>query len=80
KKKFKMLAHDKEIARKMQEEWEVEEEKNRLAAEEAINDAFIQEFNDVKARIEADRLLLREGFLQNKDLLQSETNHLPKLN
>ncbi|GJV74145.1 putative ribonuclease H-like domain-containing protein [Tanacetum coccineum] len=57
KKKFKMLAHDEEIARKMQEEWEVEEEKNRLAAEEAINAALIQEFNDVKARIEADRLL-----------------------
>ncbi|GJS57188.1 hypothetical protein Tco_0651972 [Tanacetum coccineum] len=56
-KKFKMLAHDEEIARKMQEEWEVEEEKNRLVAVEAINDAFIQEFDDVKARIEADRLL-----------------------
>ncbi|GKF98716.1 hypothetical protein Tco_0297499, partial [Tanacetum coccineum] len=37
-KKFKMLAHDEEIARKMQEEWVVEEEKNRLAAEEVIND------------------------------------------
>ncbi|GJW96102.1 putative ribonuclease H-like domain-containing protein [Tanacetum coccineum] len=35
KKKFKMLAHDEEIARKMQEEWEVEEEKNILAVEEA---------------------------------------------
>ncbi|GJS91821.1 hypothetical protein Tco_0774457 [Tanacetum coccineum] len=56
-KKFKMLAHDKEIARKMQQEWEVEEEKNRLATKEAINAALIQELDDVKARIEADRLL-----------------------
>ncbi|GKF26587.1 hypothetical protein Tco_0082481, partial [Tanacetum coccineum] len=47
KKKFKMLAHDEEIARKMQEEWVVEEEKNRLAAEEAINAALIKEFDDV---------------------------------
>ncbi|GJT36273.1 hypothetical protein Tco_0926692 [Tanacetum coccineum] len=29
-KKFKMLAHDEEIARKMQEDWEAEEEKTQL--------------------------------------------------
>ncbi|GKC19572.1 hypothetical protein Tco_1021722 [Tanacetum coccineum] len=52
-----MLAHDEEIARKMKKEWVVEEEKNRLAAEEAINAALIKEFDDVKERIEADRLL-----------------------
>ncbi|GJY15796.1 hypothetical protein Tco_0386218 [Tanacetum coccineum] len=57
-KKFKQLAHDEEIARKMQEEWEVEEEKNRLAEEKAINAALVQELDDVKATIEADRLLL----------------------
>ncbi|GJV93470.1 hypothetical protein Tco_1541283 [Tanacetum coccineum] len=50
KKKFMMLAHDEEIARKIQEEWEVEEEKNRLATEEAINVALIQELDDVKLR------------------------------
>ncbi|GJW01493.1 hypothetical protein Tco_1556744 [Tanacetum coccineum] len=31
KKKFKMLAHDEEIARKMQEDWETEAERQRLA-------------------------------------------------
>ncbi|GKG64750.1 hypothetical protein Tco_0663726, partial [Tanacetum coccineum] len=41
KKKFKMLAHDEEIARKMQEEWEVEEERKKLAEEEAAKDALI---------------------------------------
>ncbi|GKA65470.1 reverse transcriptase domain-containing protein, partial [Tanacetum coccineum] len=56
-KKFKQLAHNEEIARKMQEEWEVVEEKNRLAKEKAINAALVQELDDVKARIEADRLL-----------------------
>ncbi|GJU70341.1 putative ribonuclease H-like domain-containing protein [Tanacetum coccineum] len=57
KKKFKMLAHDEEIARKMQEDWEAEEERKRLAEEEATNAALIQDFDDIKARIEADRLL-----------------------
>ncbi|GJU19379.1 hypothetical protein Tco_1152721 [Tanacetum coccineum] len=57
KKKFKMLAHDEEIARKMQEDWETEEERKRLAEEEATNAALIQDFDDIKARMEADRLL-----------------------
>ncbi|GJT76548.1 hypothetical protein Tco_1043273 [Tanacetum coccineum] len=42
KKKFKMLAHDEEIARKMQEDWETEEERKRLAKEEATNAALIK--------------------------------------
>ncbi|GJX25456.1 hypothetical protein Tco_0231752 [Tanacetum coccineum] len=57
KKKFKMLAHDEEIARKMQEDWEAEAERKRLAKEEATNAALIQDFDDIKARIKADRLL-----------------------
>ncbi|GJV07682.1 putative ribonuclease H-like domain-containing protein [Tanacetum coccineum] len=57
KKKFKMLAHDEEIARKMQEDWETEEERKRLAEEEATNAALIQDFDDIKARMEADRIL-----------------------
>ncbi|GKC95745.1 hypothetical protein Tco_1161187 [Tanacetum coccineum] len=56
-KKFKQLAHDEEIARKMQEDWETEEERKRLAEEEATNAALIQDFDDIKARMEADRLL-----------------------
>ncbi|GJZ55820.1 putative ribonuclease H-like domain-containing protein, partial [Tanacetum coccineum] len=56
-KKFKMLAHDEEIARKMQEDWEAEEERKRLAEEEAANAALIQDFDDIKARIKANRLL-----------------------
>ncbi|GKD20778.1 hypothetical protein Tco_1222481 [Tanacetum coccineum] len=57
KKKFKMLAHNEEIARKVQEDWEAEEEVKKLAEEEATNAALIQDFDDIKARIEVDRLL-----------------------
>ncbi|GJW26549.1 hypothetical protein Tco_0040360 [Tanacetum coccineum] len=56
-KKFKMLAHNEEITRKMQEDWETKEERKRLAKEEATNAALIQDFDDIKARMEADRLL-----------------------
>ncbi|GKG37649.1 hypothetical protein Tco_0456872, partial [Tanacetum coccineum] len=55
--KFKQLASDEEMARKMQEEWESEEVRNRIAEEKATNKALIRNFDDIKARIEADRLL-----------------------
>ncbi|GJU33632.1 hypothetical protein Tco_1181986 [Tanacetum coccineum] len=45
------------MARKVQEEWEGEEERNRLAKEKDTNDALIRNYDDIKARIEADRLL-----------------------
>ncbi|GJU63164.1 hypothetical protein Tco_1244999 [Tanacetum coccineum] len=56
-KKFKQLESDEELARKMQEEWEAEEERNRIAEENAANEDLIRDFDDIKARIEADRLL-----------------------
>ncbi|GKE67291.1 hypothetical protein Tco_1521452 [Tanacetum coccineum] len=59
-KKFKQLTRDEEMARKVQEDWEAEEEVTKLAEEEATN--------------------LKEGFLQNKELLQSETDLLQELN
>ncbi|GKA92261.1 hypothetical protein Tco_0814186, partial [Tanacetum coccineum] len=48
---------DEEIARKVQEDYEVEEEMKKLAEEEATKAALIQDFDDIHARIEADRLL-----------------------
>ncbi|GJU38608.1 putative ribonuclease H-like domain-containing protein [Tanacetum coccineum] len=85
-KKFKQLARDEEMARKVQEDWEAEEEVKKLAEEEATNAALIQDFDDIKARIEADRLLAlrlqdeeravycgrksKIPFMQNKELLQ----------
>ncbi|GKF58486.1 hypothetical protein Tco_0172023, partial [Tanacetum coccineum] len=56
-KKFKQLANDEEMAKKIQEEWEGEEERKGLAEEEATNDALIRNYDDIKARIKADRLL-----------------------
>ncbi|GJS29557.1 putative ribonuclease H-like domain-containing protein [Tanacetum coccineum] len=40
--KFAQLANDEEIARKVQEEWETEEEKKKLAEEEATKAALIR--------------------------------------
>ncbi|GJT76694.1 hypothetical protein Tco_1043419 [Tanacetum coccineum] len=57
KKKFKQLESDEELARKVQEEWEAEEERNRIAEEKAANEEIIRDFDDMKARFEADRLL-----------------------
>ncbi|GJT13191.1 hypothetical protein Tco_0860233 [Tanacetum coccineum] len=48
---------NEEMARKIQEEWEAEEERNRIAEEKAANEALIRNFDDIKARIKADRLL-----------------------
>ncbi|GKE64999.1 hypothetical protein Tco_1519160 [Tanacetum coccineum] len=56
-KKFKQLSTNEELARKIQEDWEAEEERKSIAEEEAVHDALVQELDDVKARIEANRLL-----------------------
>ncbi|GJV74694.1 hypothetical protein Tco_1506278 [Tanacetum coccineum] len=56
-KKRKDKRKTKKLARKVQEEWEAEEERNRIAEEEATNEALIKNFDDIKARIEADKIL-----------------------
>ncbi|GJZ03346.1 hypothetical protein Tco_0536621, partial [Tanacetum coccineum] len=55
--KFAQLANDEEIARKVQEEWETEKEKKRLAEEEATKAALIRDYDDIRARIDADSIL-----------------------
>ncbi|GKG19617.1 hypothetical protein Tco_0376716, partial [Tanacetum coccineum] len=42
------------------EEWESKEERNRIAEEKATNEALIRNFNDIKARIEANKLLAKK--------------------
>ncbi|GJU13510.1 hypothetical protein Tco_1135906 [Tanacetum coccineum] len=54
------LESDEEMARKIQEEWEGEEERNKIAEEKATNEALIRNFDDIKSRIEADRLLAKK--------------------
>ncbi|GJT15791.1 hypothetical protein Tco_0874497, partial [Tanacetum coccineum] len=56
---------DEVLARKIQEEWEEEEERNKIAEEEATNEALIKNFDDIKAKIEADRILAEK--LQEQD-------------
>ncbi|GJS28684.1 ribonuclease H-like domain-containing protein [Tanacetum coccineum] len=56
-KKFKMLANDEEMAKKVQEEWEAEEEKERLAEEEATKAAFTNEYDFIQARLKANKIL-----------------------
>ncbi|GKE80207.1 hypothetical protein Tco_1550207, partial [Tanacetum coccineum] len=60
-KKFKQLTSDEEMARKMQEEWESEEERNIIDEEKATDEALIRNFDDIKARIEANRLLAEKS-------------------
>ncbi|GKF20290.1 hypothetical protein Tco_0068928 [Tanacetum coccineum] len=55
-KKFKKLARDEEMAIKVQEDWEAKEVK-KLAEEEAIKAALLNEYDFIQARIEVDRLL-----------------------
>ncbi|GKA30298.1 hypothetical protein Tco_0716603 [Tanacetum coccineum] len=57
KKKFDQIAHDEEVARKIQEEWEAKEERKRLTEEEATKTALSNEYDFIQARIEADKLL-----------------------
>ncbi|GJR43378.1 hypothetical protein Tco_1311481 [Tanacetum coccineum] len=56
-KKFKQLANDEEVARKVQEEWEAEEEKKRMDEEEANKAVLIRSYDDIQARIDANRIL-----------------------
>ncbi|GJS17409.1 hypothetical protein Tco_0411881 [Tanacetum coccineum] len=49
KKKFKQLARDEEMARKVQEDWEAEEEVKKLAEEEAIKAALSNEYYFIQA-------------------------------
>ncbi|GJW21044.1 hypothetical protein Tco_0031666 [Tanacetum coccineum] len=60
------LASDEEMARKVQEEWEGEEERKRLAEEEATNEALIRNYDDIKARIEAENCCSKEFFAQQR--------------
>ncbi|GJU93294.1 hypothetical protein Tco_0506756 [Tanacetum coccineum] len=57
KKKFDQIAHDEEVARKIQEEWKAKEERKRLTGEEATKTALSNKYDFIQERIKADRLL-----------------------
>ncbi|GJU76540.1 hypothetical protein Tco_1273610 [Tanacetum coccineum] len=56
-KKFKQLARDEEMAKKVQEDWEAEEEVKKLAEEEAIKVELSNEYDFIRARLNADKIL-----------------------
>ncbi|GKC96676.1 hypothetical protein Tco_1162118 [Tanacetum coccineum] len=65
-KKFKMLANDEDMARKVQEKWEAEEKKERLAEEEATKAAFTNEENftiDERSKLLHDTIAAQRRFL-----------------
>ncbi|GJT99610.1 hypothetical protein Tco_1109949 [Tanacetum coccineum] len=51
------LARDEEVARKVQEDWEAEEEVKKLAKEEATKAALSNEYDFIQARLNADKIL-----------------------
>ncbi|GKG26162.1 hypothetical protein Tco_0399308, partial [Tanacetum coccineum] len=50
----------KKMAKKAQAEWDAEVESKRIADEEIARDAQMKEYDSIKARIEADRILAEE--------------------
>ncbi|GJW11541.1 hypothetical protein Tco_1577368 [Tanacetum coccineum] len=54
------LANDDEVARKVKEEWEAEEEKKRLVEEEATKAALSNEYDFIQVRLNADKILAEE--------------------
>ncbi|GJU61369.1 hypothetical protein Tco_1243204 [Tanacetum coccineum] len=74
-KKFKMHVNDEEMARKVQEEWEAEEEKKRLAKKEATKAAFTNEAKLLHDTIAAQRRFLtqqRSEAIRNKLPLRTQ--------
>ncbi|GJW02049.1 hypothetical protein Tco_1560905 [Tanacetum coccineum] len=71
-KKFKQLESDEVLARKIQEDWEAEEERNKIAEETATNEALIKDFDDIQARIEADRILAEKLQEQEREQFSIE--------
>ncbi|GJU31284.1 putative ribonuclease H-like domain-containing protein [Tanacetum coccineum] len=75
KKKFKMLANEEEMVRKVQEEWEAEEEKERLAEEEATKAAFT---NAEKFTIEERAKLLHDTIAAQRKFLAQQRSEVIK--
>ncbi|GJT62678.1 putative ribonuclease H-like domain-containing protein [Tanacetum coccineum] len=61
---------------------EAEEERNRIAEEKAANEALIRNFDDIKARIEADRLLVEKLQEQEREqfTIEEKTSSFNRLN
>ncbi|GKE82949.1 hypothetical protein Tco_1552949, partial [Tanacetum coccineum] len=67
-KKLKQLANDEEVTRKVQEEWEPEEEKKRLDEEESTKAALSNEYDFIRARFNADKILAEKLQEEERDV------------
>ncbi|GJR82419.1 hypothetical protein Tco_0153204 [Tanacetum coccineum] len=72
-KKFKQLARDEEVARKVQEDWEAEEEVKKLAEEEATKAALSNEYDFIQARLNADKILAEKLQEEEREMNQMMT-------
>ncbi|GJU69138.1 retrovirus-related pol polyprotein from transposon TNT 1-94 [Tanacetum coccineum] len=75
-KKFKQLANDEEVARKVQEEWEAKEEKKRLAEEEATKAALSNEYDFIQVRLNADKILAEKLQEEERDIKRSDDSFI----
>ncbi|GJS35230.1 hypothetical protein Tco_0533612 [Tanacetum coccineum] len=67
---------NREWLRKISRRVEAEEERNRIAEEKAANEELIRDFDDMKARIEADRLLAEKLQEQEREQFTIEEKEL----
>ncbi|GJX82434.1 hypothetical protein Tco_0331915 [Tanacetum coccineum] len=58
--------------KKVQEEWEAEEEKKRLAEEEATKSALINEYHFIQARLNADKILAEKLQEEEREMFTIE--------
>ncbi|GKE69141.1 hypothetical protein Tco_1527213, partial [Tanacetum coccineum] len=77
-KKFKQLANDEEVARKVQEEWEAKEEKKRLDEEEATKSALSNEYYFIQARLNADKILTEKLQEEERERYEKMINEIYK--
>ncbi|GJS75162.1 hypothetical protein Tco_0725043 [Tanacetum coccineum] len=55
-----------------EKDWEVEEERNKIAEETTTNEALIKDFDDIQARIEANRILAEKLQEQEREQFSIE--------
>ncbi|GJZ86988.1 hypothetical protein Tco_0658598 [Tanacetum coccineum] len=70
--KFKQLARDEEMARKLQEDWETEEERKRLAEEQATKTALSDEYDFIQFTVEERAKFLHDIIAAQRRFLEEQ--------
>ncbi|GJR57741.1 ribonuclease H-like domain-containing protein [Tanacetum coccineum] len=69
---LKDLARDEEVARKVKEDWEAEEEVKKLAEEEAIKAALSNEYDFIQAKINVDKIIAKKLQKEEREIYTIE--------